>query len=1228
ALARACALASAPFEIASDVLLRVALYRIGRDRHVLAVCLHHLITDAWSIGILFHELIQLYDLFRNGASPSPPPDGPGYVDFAHWQRLAFGEAEQNAQLAYWLKQLDGAPVLELPTDHPRSAVRSSRGALLPLSLSAELLDAVHALATEQGVTPFMVMLAAFELLLHRYTNQWDVVIGVPIAGRHRLASEPLIGTLVNTLALRLSAEPSWSFRELLARVRDVSLEAHAHQDLPFERLVSELNLERLPGRSPLVDVMFDYQNTPMPAGRSETLSFEPVFLSRGAAQFDLSLLVMDTAFGRTAAVEYRTDLFEGATIERLLEHYAAILSSVVSEPDGELARIPLLSAQERAEIVLLGRASARPEQPRYAPVHQLFAAQAAQRPEVQAVADASGSFSYGELDRRSSVLANELAQAGAGPGARVAIYVGRSRDMLTALLAVLKSGAAYVPLDPLYPPARREFVLADCKPEILLTERALRASLPAGYAGRAIDLDAEREGESLAALTPNAASDPGAPAYVLYTSGSTGQPKGVEISHGALTNFLQSMAHAPGIGPHDRLLAITTLAFDIAGLELFLPLVAGACLHIASSDVTADGRRLRELIERTAPSIVQATPSTWRLLLEAGFQGHGALTVLCGGEAMDRELAEALLDRAARVWNMYGPTETTIWSTAHRVERGSGPVSIGKPIDGTRVYILDERRELVPLGVPGEIYIAGAGVANGYFGRADLTVERFSPDPFVTDPGARMYGTGDRGSLRKGGNFYCLGRLDQQLKIRGYRIEPGEIESALKELAGVQDAVVIARQDRPGDVRLVAYYVAASATEPLTLRAALQQTLPEYMVPSHFVRLPGLPQTPNGKIDRAALPPPGAGSEASSVSRAPRDALESALATIWCDVLHRGRAGVHDNFFDSGGHSLLAVRLFARIENELGAALSLSAFVQSPTIGALARQIRAQRRGAPASERSFAHLVVVQAAGAGEPLFCVHGAGGNVLNMPGIARHLRKDRPFYAFKARGADGRGAPCETIEEMAAAYLHDLREVQPHGPYFLSGYCGGGIVAYEMARQLVSAGERVALCALIDTYCPTIETSAERVAQLKRGVVQQGARYLAQRARARLSRDALAISRDARIRYHLTRGNLVPLALRDFWLTTAFFRAASRYIPRRYRGTLTIFRAEEVQPLLCHVGDELGWADLVEGGVETHRIPGNHDELSLEPNVAGLAETLQRCVDAAARFSRPPSFGPPRE
>ncbi|MFJ8579614.1 amino acid adenylation domain-containing protein [Micromonospora sp. NPDC093277] len=795
-----------PFDLASGPLLRVKFLRLGPEEHVLLLTMHHIAADLWSMSVAIAELVELYGVFSAGRASALPELPIQYVDYTVWQRQRLEGDALDADLAYWKETLAGAPAaLELPIDKPRPAVQNTRGGSRPFALPEPVMTRLRALSQREGATPFMTLLAAFQVLLHRYSRENDIVVGVPVANRNRPEIERLIGYFVNTLALRTDLSGDPSFRELVGRVRQTCLGAFAHQELPFERLVEELAPRRDLSRSPIFQVHFIFQNIPMPEFDVPGLRLEPVDVESATARFDLELQVFDRPDGLTGWFEYNTDLFEPATIERMSRHLAQLVENLLAEPDRPIDQVAMLGADEERDLRLRWNDTRR-DWPQPVTVPQRFAARAAATPDAPALRTDRETLTYAELDRRSTQLAHRLRQLGVARETLVGICLERSADMVVSLLAVLKSGGAYVPLDPGFPPDRIAFMLADSDLSVLLTSSDVLESLGAVKA-RPLCLDLV--GDELA-------TEPAEPlvldvrpdhlAYVIYTSGSTGRPKGVRIPHGALGNFLLAMAERPGIGSGDALLAVTTLSFDIAGLELLLPLVEGASVIVVGREVAADGERLAAALDRSGATMMQATPSTWRMLLDAGWAGHPGLRVLAGGEALPAELAQRLLGGCAELWNMYGPTETTIWSAVARVDHG--PITIGEPIANTELHVLDGSGALVPLGVPGELHIGGAGLARDYLDRPELTAERFVRHPFPVGLGDRLYRTGDLVRRRADGSIEFLGRLDHQVKLRGFRIELGEIESVLERQPQVNQAVVTVREDTPGDQRLVAYVVA------------------------------------------------------------------------------------------------------------------------------------------------------------------------------------------------------------------------------------------------------------------------------------------------------------------------------------------------------------------------------------------------------------------------------------
>jgi amino acid adenylation domain-containing protein len=961
----AAAEAQRPFDLAAGPLVRARLLRLTDDDHVLLFTLHHVVSDGWSLGILVREVAALYEAFAEGA-PSPLPElAIQYADYAAWQRRYLSGEVLDRQLAYWRDALRGAPqAIDLPSDRPRPPVPTYRGAHVPVHLPAPLARSLAALSRGAGVTLYMTLLAGFYALLGRYSRQDDIAVGTPIANRTRTETEGLIGFLINTLVLRgdLSGDPT--FLELVGRVRGAALGAYAHQDVPFERLVEHLKPERDLSRSPLFQVMFALQNTPLAPVRVTGLSLRGVAAPSGTSKFDLTLTLEEGDDGITGYLEYAEDLWDEATVRRMAEHYRTLLEGAAADPKRKVSDLPVLPRAERQTVLVDWNATKTPFRDD-ARLTDLVAEQAARAPAAIAAVFEGQALTYGELVSRARRLARHLRGRGVTDGARVGLCLTRSLDMLVALLGVLEAGAAYVPLDPDYPKARLAFILDDARAHLLVTERALEGLL-APPPGGLVRVDADRaviDAETDAPVTTGATS--ASPAYAIYTSGSTGQPKGVVVPHRALVNFLASMQKTPGLTAKDVLLAVTSLSFDIAGLELYLPLVAGARVHIASREDVADGARLAALVASSGATVLQATPATFRLLLDAGWEGSPDLAILCGGEAFPAPLADALVPRARAVWNMFGPTETTIWSTVHRVEAGRALVPIGKPIDNTVVAVLDPRQAPLPIGVPGELYIGGDGLAIGYHDRPELTAERFIVSPLREGDAplwgsARLYRTGDLARFLPSGELEFLGRLDHQVKVRGYRIELGEIEAVLGRHPAVREVVVVARAFGAGDTRLVAYLALREGQAPSLAesRAFLKEHLPDYMIPTHIVVLPDLPRTPNGKIDRKALPAPDAGERARRGDHvAPTTAAGRLMTRRWAELLGAPRVGLTDDFFELGGHSLLAARLVAAVRDDFRVDLPVRALFEAPTPAGLLDAVVA-RWGDPAVVETVAETIL------------------------------------------------------------------------------------------------------------------------------------------------------------------------------------------------------------------------------------------------------------------------------
>ncbi len=940
---RVAELADQRFDLARAPLLRIHLLRTGDDEQVLVLVMHHIIADAWSSGILFADLAALYNAHREKRPAALPELPVQYADFAVWQREWLqGEALQQ-QLDWWSTQLQGAPeLLALPTDRVRPARQSYRGSRWGHGLDAQLVEQLESLARKNSATLYMVLLAAYSALLSRYAGQTDLVVGSPVAGRPRAELESVIGFFANTLALRMDLDGAPGFTELLARVRRTTLGAFEHQALPFEKLVEALKPQRRLSHSPLFQVMFILQNAPWEAQSLDGLEISPAEIAPGStAKFDLTLSAAVYEQELWLNFEYNSDLFDEASIERLADAYEQLLRAILAEPERDVLSLPLTGDAQTLQRMAECNAT-ETVLPPFADIDAMITAQMMRTPRAAAVADESQQWTYAELQARSESIAQALQAAGVQPNVPVAICLQRGAAMLAAVLGVLRSGAAYLPLDPAYPQPRLQHMLDDSGAVILISDSREGFS---DYAGSCLQLDADARvvAQQAGRLPVRPLDSEQALAYLIYTSGSTGRPKAVMVTQSAVLNFLASMARLPGIDADDCLLAVTTLSFDISVLELLLPLSVGARVVVAPATVTNDGKRLAQWLDQAAVSVMQATPATWRLLINAGWAGRKSLKMLCGGEALDGDLARKLLACGGSLWNLYGPTETTIWSTLAQVSDADN-ITVGTPIANTQVHICGADLSLQPPGVPGELCIGGAGVALGYLHQPELTAERFVADPFSSEPGARLYRTGDRARWRADGQLELLGRMDRQVKLRGFRIELGEIEAALAGCAGVQASAVELLKAPAGEQRLVAWVVASTTSDELALRAELAERLPDYMLPTAWVFVPALPLTPNGKLDRAGLPAPD-WQGGQGPGRAAATPLEALIGEVMSAVLGVSGVQATDDFFALGGHSLLATQLISRLRDALGLELELRAVFTAPTPAGLAAQIQSAEPG-------------------------------------------------------------------------------------------------------------------------------------------------------------------------------------------------------------------------------------------------------------------------------------------
>ncbi len=1195
-----------PLDLTTAPLFRARLIQLDEEKHRLYLTLSHIIFDGVAIYRVFlPELAALYKAFAEGQA-SPLAELPfQYPDFSCWQQT---RQTVESDLAYWRKQLAGdLPVLDLPSDRPRLPVQSFRGSMYPWVLNADLMTGLKALSQQEGVTLFQTLLAGFAVLLQRYSGQDDIPIGSVTSGRDVAGTELLLGYFLNTLVLRLDLSGNPTFRELLVRARNVTLEALAHDKVPLTQLINELRVRRDSSHTPLFQSMFTLEPPIPPLDSGWQLT--QMDIDTGATKYDLYLELDERRNGILARFHYSTDLFDRSSVVRMTEQWMTVLEAVVANPAAQVRELPVLPEQQRQQLVVNWNATETS-----APngtIHSLFEREVQQSPNAIAVQCEHQWLTYAELNARANRLARHLQHLGAGPNVLIGLSLERSIDMVVALLGILKTGAAYIPLDPQYPEERLRFVLSDAKPLLSVTQESLRGRFAELHT---VAIDSQWDQISLESsdnLEDTAAAHD--LAYVIYTSGSTGKPKGVQIEHRSVVNFLSSMQCEPGISPQDVLAAVTTISFDIAGLEIYLPLVSGARIVLVPTEVSRDGGRLRKLLDTCGATIMQATPATWRLLLEAGWPGNRELKVMCGGEPLNGALAQEIAERCGSLWNLYGPTETTIWSLVQRVKDvSSNVVPIGRPIANTKIYILDDRFNPVPVGVAGEICIGGHGVARGYLNHPELTQERFIPNPLDPQSGSLVYRTGDIGRFRSDGSVEFIGRNDTQVKIRGFRVELGEIETALLKHQAVKAVVAAVRDFAASDPRLVAYVVAADRKkhpDVSALREYLRPILPDYMIPAHFVFLDELPLTPNGKVNRKALPAPDASLVRKTEVVCATDQTEAQLVQIWETILNTSPIGVTDDFFEVGGHSILAVRLFAEIEKVFGKTIPLASLLKAPTIAQLAKLVCGD-----AKPYRWTSLVPVQTAGPKPPIFCVHGHYGEILFYRPLARHLGNERPFFALQAVAANGRPAH-ETIEEMAAHYIAEMRQARPHGPYYIAGYCFGSLVAFEMAQRLMRDGEQVAFLGLFMGYEPRQTFGPRLNRRIRRHLEQlwQGGLH-AKLSDVLLNLRAKSRSFIWRTMFKTVRGYLPP--------TSRFFRnipemnlqAAKRYFPGYYPGKMTVFLSGDV-PSDFVVDPHLDLHGLDADQIEVRVVPGNQHTMMEEPHAGVLAAELDRCLQRKA-------------
>lgn len=1192
--------AGRPFDLAAGPLLRATLLRLKQDEHVLLVTMHHIVCDGWSMGILYRELSVLYEAFSKG-KPSPLPELPiQYADFAVWQRQWLQGQNLEKQLTFWKEHLKDVSSLDLPTDHVRPVVQTVRGSMHTIQFPASLTEALQGLGRKENITLFMTLLAAFQGLLHRYTGQDDIVVGSPIANRNRGEVEGVIGFFVNTLVLRSDLSGNPTFREVLKRVRGTCLDAYAHQDMPFEKLVEELNPERDLGRTPLFQVMFALRNVPDTPLELSGLRLSRMEIEITKAKFDLEVHLGETEEGLKGIFVYNADLFDAATIERMAEHYRMILEGIVANPDLRLSELPLLTEADRQQMLVQWN-DTKTEYPRDKCIHELFEEQVERTPDATAVVFEDEHLTYRELNTKANQLARCLGKHGIGPEVLVGICVERSVKMVVGILGILKAGGAYLPLNPTYPKELLAFMLEDGKVPVILTQRHLAEVVPA-HTADVIFLDSD-DGETAKESKENPCSRATAMnlAQVMYTSGTTGRPKGVMIPHRAVI-LLVCNTHYIDISPKDRIGQISNISFDASTFEVWGSLLHGACLvGIPTHGILAPEEFAAQIREQEISVLFLTTALLNQMVREVPTAFRTVRHLLFGGEVADPASIRNLLEAGPpqRLMHMYGPTECTTfatWCLVEHVPANAATVPIGKPVSNTTVYVLDRGMQPVPVGVAGELFVGGDGLARGYLKRPALTVEKFIPDPFSEEQGARLYRTGDLVRWRSDGTLEFIGRMDKQVKIRGFRIEPSEIETVLRGHEGIRDVVVVSRRDTTQNNSLVAYIVPMNKEVPDEegIRKFLQGKVPSFMIPALFVRIDRVPLTSHGKIDYQSLPEAAGRNGKSLHLSTERSGLEQGLIRIWQDLLHVRPIGRRDNFFDLGGHSLMIVQVFRHIEKEFGIKINPSVIFQASTVEQLAAVISDSQRAVPGYS-----LVPLQPKGSRPPLFCIADVMGTALLYRHLAKYLDPDQPVYAVESSGKLFR----LSMEELASQYVRELRKKLPEGPFLLFGFSSRGLIAFEMARQLRMMNLDVPFLGIIDTFCPnrlkeklTLWETA-RMSAFVRNVpywlyyfLPFWVRHHGGIARKRLQQFWSGRTLEA---YDELRAHLEAMR---HWLT--------QYTPQRYPGRLTFYRA--MAQGLFSLPSDPGWKTLVDC-INVQIVPGNHQSVLKEPHVKVLAEKI---------------------
>ena len=1195
------------FNLTKGPLLKACLIKFSEQEFELILTAHHIICDGWSMGIMQQELGYLYSaIVKNESIDLKSPDS--FLAYAD-EQLELMESDEFKKIEnFWIQQFkDSVPNLTLPADFPYPKVRTYESNRLDFSINQNLLPKIKKIGLDTKCSFVTTILAAFDIFLFKITNQNDIVVGLPAAGQSASGMTHLIGHCVNLLPIRAKLNTTLSFNQYLKEKNYSVFDAYDHQQLSFGQLLKKLSISRDPSRVPLAPIMFNIDLGMSDGVHFHELDYTLISNPRNYEIFEIFLNASGTEDDLTFEWSYNTSIFKQETIEQMMHSFENIIQNLVNNPEKPLSEL-FNSEYQNLYTKFNNTKAAYPNKP----LHLLIKEQCELSPNKIALEFKNDKVTYQKLQHSINKFAQHFINQGIKPGDFVAVALPNSLELLYTLIGILQCGAAYVPLDPKYPHARLEFMLEDSGANYLITNINLSESFPNSVKHIIVEhilTDLKTDMVSSQNININTEDF----AYMLYTSGSTGKPKGVTITHKNLVNFLFSMAIKPGIKGDDRLLSITTISFDISGLELFLPLLNGATLVLTDSETARDGRLLLELLAQKNISILQATPTSWKMLVESGWKNALPLKALCGGENLPSDLSKKILSKCNSLWNMYGPTETTVWSSVKQISPSDDIITIGKPIANTQIYILNEQKQLLPEGAIGEIAIGGDGVANGYWNRQDLTSEKFIKDPFSSHENAKLYFTGDLGKLLLSGEMQCLGRIDQQIKIRGHRIELGEIEQTLNKIEGIQEAIVSANSNALVASILPQENVIITNDMIDQWKIRLKTELPAHLIPIKFNIIDKIPKTLNGKLDRNALSKPSENNK--PVFTKPRTKTEQVVANIWQKCLEVNEIDIFSDFFELGGHSLTAVKVMTLIEEETGKRLPLASLFEYSTIEKLAQLLNLDSQFI-----TWDSLVPIKAKGYKAPLYIVHGAGMNVLIFNALAKNLDDSQPVYGLQAKGLNGIDEPFGTVEEIAQHYVETIIKSNPNGPYALAGYSFGGIIAYEMARQMIAKNKKITMVGLLDTdVYPTYyyksffrKKLAKIVYQIKNSifVIKQmltSGEHTKERFNSKKESigNILLALKNGRQKQHEIRYS------QPYKLDKMNNIAMNKYHIKPQDIKVDLFRVES-DIYYRHDNTYLGWKDIALKGVAVHDIPGNHNELFSPPNDKNSAEILQHVLD----------------